>query len=127
MAGQGMKAERANALFQAIFARDGGRCVYCGIAVRPRAKGLHRAPDLATLDHVRPRSQGGGTVADNLVLACHACNNARGVMDAAAFRILRGGVGFAAASDTGGAVEEPELDPEKVQAFRIGSCGSSES
>ena len=84
-----MKAARMAALFDAIFARDGGCCVYCGVAVRPRAKGLHRAPDLATLDHLTPRSQGGRTVPDNLALACHACNNARGTISVAAFRAQR--------------------------------------
>jgi 5-methylcytosine-specific restriction endonuclease McrA len=77
------------ALFAQVFARDQGRCVYCAVPVRPRAKGLHRAPDLATLDHVIPRSRGGRTVAENLVLACHACNNARGTMTVESFRAAR--------------------------------------
>ena len=84
-----MKQARAEALFAAIFARDGGRCVYCGIAVVRRGPGLHRAPNLATLDHVVPRSQGGPTRAENLVLACAACNNARGTLDVETFRATR--------------------------------------
>ena len=84
-----MKQARAEALFAAIFARDGGRCVYCGIAVVRRGPGLHRAPHLATLDHVIPRSRGGSTRADNLVLSCAACNNARGVEEANAFAARR--------------------------------------
>ncbi len=84
-----MKRARAEALFAAIHVRDGGACVYCGIAVVRRGPGLHRAPHLATLDHVIPRSQGGPTRAENLVLACAACNNARGVEDAESFAARR--------------------------------------
>lgn len=83
-----MKAKRQREIFNFVFTRDDGRCVYCGINVRPRARGLHQAPNLATLDHVRPRSKGGPTLPDNLVLACQACNGARGTMDADAFRAL---------------------------------------
>jgi 5-methylcytosine-specific restriction endonuclease McrA len=87
-----MKAPRRKALFEAIFRRDGGRCAYCGVPVRRLRKGLSRAGDLATLDHVRPRSQGGRLEEGNLVLACRACNNARGTLDAEAFRAaVRGG------------------------------------
>jgi 5-methylcytosine-specific restriction endonuclease McrA len=81
-----MKAAQRIKLFEDILARDGGRCVYCGVATRRLAKGLSRAPDLATLDHVVPRSKGGPLNRDNLVLACQACNNERGTMDAGAFR-----------------------------------------
>ncbi len=81
------------ALFAAIFARDGGRCIHCGRPVRPRARGLHRSPDLATLDHLTPRSAGGRTVIENLALACQACNNARGSLSLEAFRAARGRAG----------------------------------
>jgi 5-methylcytosine-specific restriction endonuclease McrA len=84
-----MKAAQRIKLFEDIFTRDGGCCVYCGVATRRLQKGLSRAPDLATLDHVVPRSMGGPLNRDNLVLACQACNNQRGVMDADAFRALK--------------------------------------
>ncbi len=84
-----MKAPQRKKLFEDVFSRDGGRCVYCGVETRRLRKWVSRAPDLATLDHVVPRSMGGPLRADNLVLACQACNNARGVMDAEAFRALR--------------------------------------
>ena len=84
-----MKAPQRKKLFEDVFSRDGGRCVYCGVETRRLRKGVSRAPDLATLDHVVPRSMGGPLRADNLVLACQACNNARGVMDAEAFRALK--------------------------------------
>jgi 5-methylcytosine-specific restriction endonuclease McrA len=84
-----MKAPQRKKLFEDVFSRDGGRCVYCGVETRRLRKGVSRAADLATLDHVVPRSTGGPLRADNLVLACQACNNARGVMDAEAFRALK--------------------------------------
>ena len=47
---------------RAIFARDGGRCVYC------------TAP-ATSIDHVIPRSRGGGHNWENVVSACHKCNH----------------------------------------------------
>lgn len=44
-----------------VFARDGHRCQYCGA----RAE---------TLDHVVPRSRGGGHTWENVVAACRPCN-----------------------------------------------------
>jgi 5-methylcytosine-specific restriction endonuclease McrA len=46
---------------RAVFARDGGRCAYCGAAA-------------ASIDHVVPRSRGGRHTWDNVVAACHRCN-----------------------------------------------------
>src|SRR5918995_6517935 len=80
-----MKARQRRKLFDRIYARDGGRCVYCGAIVRRPGPGVRRTPTLATLDHVVPRSNGGRLESGNLVLACRACNNERGVMDAGAF------------------------------------------
>jgi len=50
---------------RAVFARDGGRCVYC------------TAP-ATSLDHVVPRSRGGLHVWENVVSACHRCNRIKG-------------------------------------------------
>ena len=47
---------------RAIFARDGGRCVYC------------TAP-ATSIDHVIPRSRGGMHSWENVVSACHKCNH----------------------------------------------------
>lgn len=52
-----------------VYARDHGRCQYCG-------KGVTRAE--ATYDHVVPRSKGGGTHWENIVIACVPCNQAKG-------------------------------------------------
>lgn len=50
----------------AVFARDGSRCRYCGATKR------------LSLDHVKPRIQGGDDAADNLVVACRSCNSRKG-------------------------------------------------
>jgi 5-methylcytosine-specific restriction endonuclease McrA len=52
-----------------LFARDGNRCQYCG----------KRCPtsDLS-LDHVVPRSHGGGNTWENIVCACIRCNVRKG-------------------------------------------------
>ena len=47
---------------RAIFARDGGRCVYCTATA-------------TSIDHVVPRSRGGDHSWDNVVSACHRCNH----------------------------------------------------
>jgi 5-methylcytosine-specific restriction endonuclease McrA len=49
---------------RALFARDGGRCGYCG------------AP-ASTVDHVVPRSRGGQHEWTNVVSACGRCNHAK--------------------------------------------------
>jgi 5-methylcytosine-specific restriction endonuclease McrA len=52
-----------------ILLRDGFTCQYC------HAK--FAAGEL-TLDHVLPRSRGGGSVWENLVASCFSCNNRKG-------------------------------------------------
>ena len=49
-----------------LFKRDGHKCQYCGV---------HPKNDELTIDHVLPRSQGGGTTWENCVLACYKCNS----------------------------------------------------
>lgn len=50
---------------RAIFARDRWRCAYCGGPAE-------------TIDHVMPRSRGGGHVWENVVAACARCNHKKG-------------------------------------------------
>lgn len=52
-----------------VFLRDGFVCQYC--SVRPPARDL-------SLDHVVPKSRGGGSTWDNLVTACRDCNRIKG-------------------------------------------------
>lgn len=51
---------------RAVFARDGWACQYCG-----RTSSL-------TMDHVVPRSKGGGTSWENVVTCCAGCNRRKG-------------------------------------------------
>lgn len=67
------KAElRDPALRAELRARDFGRCRYCAVKVgKPSDR---RSPFAETLDHVDPAVAAG---ADNLVIACRACNGAK--------------------------------------------------
>jgi 5-methylcytosine-specific restriction endonuclease McrA len=48
-----------------VLRRDGNRCAYCGGGA-------------TTIDHVQPRSRGGGDSWENLVACCLRCNNLKG-------------------------------------------------
>jgi 5-methylcytosine-specific restriction endonuclease McrA len=61
---QEVKLNRRN-----IYARDNNRCQYCG---------KRFSMSELSIDHVIPRSQGGGASWDNLVCACTRCNVAKG-------------------------------------------------
>ena len=50
---------------RAVFARDQGRCQYCGRAAE-------------SIDHVIPRSKGGSHTWDNVVGCCRRCNTYKG-------------------------------------------------
>ena len=64
-----------------IIERDGPHCAWCGRAPWRR--------DL-TLEHVLPRSRGGITTPENALVACRACNRARGARPVVAYvRALR--------------------------------------
>ena len=68
------------------------RCCYCGVETwHPdlydgiiRSK-RYSSRTRATLEHLITRSNGGKDNPDNLVMACHECNNARNDMDIAEF------------------------------------------
>ncbi len=51
---------------RAVFARDDWECQYCG------------ARTALTVDHVIPRSKGGGSSWDNIVASCAPCNRRKG-------------------------------------------------
>ena len=61
---QSVKLNRRN-----IYARDHNTCQYCG---------QHFPTSELSLDHVVPRSQGGGNSWENLVCACVRCNSKKG-------------------------------------------------
>lgn len=54
-----------------IYLRDNFQCQYCG--VKPSKEEL-------TIDHVNPRSRGGISEWENVVLACQRCNSRKGNM-----------------------------------------------
>lgn len=61
---QRVKLNRRN-----VIARDSHSCQYCGKTL-PMSE--------LSIDHVVPRSQGGGDTWENLVAACHRCNAKKG-------------------------------------------------
>lgn len=75
------KRQRREAFRGRIFARDGGRCFWCGLELFLITKGMDVSgipkSVRATLDHVQPRSRGGSNRSNNLVTCCPACNNKR--------------------------------------------------
>jgi 5-methylcytosine-specific restriction endonuclease McrA len=60
----GVKLNRRN-----LYARDNNRCQYCG---------KRYSTSELSLDHIIPRSQGGGTSWENVVCACVRCNVRKG-------------------------------------------------
>lgn len=74
---QEVKLNRRN-----IYARDRNRCQYCG---------SHFSTSELSLDHVLPRSQGGGSSWNNLVCCCIRCNAKKGgrTPDQAHMRLIR--------------------------------------
>lgn len=61
--------ERRSLSRKNILLRDQYMCQYCGKTM---------APAELTLDHVMPRSRGGGSTWDNLVACCKRCNHRKG-------------------------------------------------
>jgi 5-methylcytosine-specific restriction endonuclease McrA len=60
-------AHRRKITRRAVFARDRWTCQYCG----------HERGNL-TVDHVIPRSKGGGSTWENIVTCCAPCNRRKG-------------------------------------------------
>jgi len=71
---QQVKLNRRN-----LFARDRNRCQYCGRSF-PSSE--------LTIDHVLPKSQGGGDSWENLVCACVRCNAKKGGRTPAQSRMM---------------------------------------
>jgi 5-methylcytosine-specific restriction endonuclease McrA len=60
---------------QAVYARDGRVCYWCGRSVDASSASWEARPHL---DHLVPYSRGGTSSAANLVVACALCNVSRG-------------------------------------------------
>lgn len=75
-----------------LFRRQGGLCAIC---CKPMGLHQHHGQDAATLDHIIPRSKGGGNLLTNLRVAHRRCNEERRAslsdvfVDAGGVRALR--------------------------------------
>lgn len=71
-----------------LWKRD-GRCVFCNISTSLEKRETGSGRNMATIDHILPQSMGGTDHLSNMVIACKACNSARGIMDFFEFANLR--------------------------------------
>ena len=74
-----MSKEYSKRRLELVFNKTGGRCAYCGKVLS----------DDATIDHIIPRSKGGGNNLDNLLPSCRSCNTSKGVKSLEEFRFWR--------------------------------------
>ena len=67
--------------------RQNHRCCYCGhvMIYHVHYDGTPTPRNAATKDHFEPRTYGGATNFQNLIVACYQCNHLRGEMEAVAF------------------------------------------
>lgn len=77
--GKGKREFGAERALREAHRRFGGRCFHCNKAIEPGN------PDF-TLDHLRPKHDGGEGFLHNLVFACRPCNWSKGGNDLATFR-----------------------------------------
>lgn len=66
------KSARTNQRRAALFEAQGGACAYCDAQLT--------SPTHGTLDHIKPRSKGGGNGIKNLALVCPRCNHLKGAI-----------------------------------------------
>lgn len=69
---------------QQRYEQQGGRCLYCRQPLIC-SETFAKMPNSLTLDHVIPLAKGGPDTFDNTVAACHACNQAKGMLDLGEF------------------------------------------
>jgi 5-methylcytosine-specific restriction endonuclease McrA len=72
-------------LREELFWAQNGSCYYCeeNMVYGP---GTMREPKLATIEHLTPLARGGTWDRENLVAACHECNNRKGNRTEAEYR-----------------------------------------
>mgnify|MGYP001617680497 CR=1 FL=1 len=66
------------------FAKFGGRCAYCGNILSYRHD--DNQSNIFTLDHFKPKSEGGTNRQENLFPSCLRCNNLKSSFDINVFR-----------------------------------------
>ncbi len=71
-------SRRRKNLRKRLFNQQDGCCFYCHRKVDIECEN-HNAPEAATLEHLIPKSKGGSSRVDNLVVSCRECNVTRGI------------------------------------------------
>ncbi|MEZ4732483.1 MAG: HNH endonuclease [Caldilineaceae bacterium] len=61
-----------------VMQRDGYQCIYCGIQAGVAQQGRLLSKSDFTIDHIVPRSRGGGNGWSNTACACPVCNQRKG-------------------------------------------------
>lgn len=60
---------------RAVLERDGWECIYCGDKPGVKHNGRYLSKQDFTIDHLIPKSRGGGNTWGNTACACSPCNN----------------------------------------------------
>lgn len=68
---------------------QGKWCFYCGCELQLVKSDRVHIPNLATIDHLTPRCRGGHSTEKNSVECCVQCNNAKGQLTLAEYRIIQ--------------------------------------
>ncbi|EBU7540227.1 HNH endonuclease [Salmonella enterica subsp. salamae] len=80
-AGEHVMAKKISKLKKmVVFEKCAARCAYCGKSLSPQT---------AHIDHIHPKSLGGGNDIANLNLACVQCNTAKSDKDIEDFRLFK--------------------------------------
>jgi len=75
-----VRAPRRGAVWsrRGVLARDGYKCIYCGATIGDQRRGRVLVRTDFTIDHLIPRSRGGGNTWGNTACACRWCNGRKG-------------------------------------------------
>jgi len=76
-----------------VWNKTDGKCCYCGVQTLKlylNRKANRNNPQLATIEHVKPRSTGGTNAVENLFIACKPCNVKKGNKRLKIFRKIFG-------------------------------------
>ena len=74
-----------------VYNKTNGQCTYCGMKLKFISNGeSDPGQNGFTIDHVKPISRGGTEDTDNLVPACHECNNLKAQRTLENFRFYKG-------------------------------------
>lgn len=83
-------AQKMRGIRRRLWHYQDGRCFYCDA---PTVLDYPKKPPRngATIDHIIPKSEGGGLIMQNLVMACKTCNTTRGHRSAEEFLVIKRG------------------------------------